>query len=84
MLLFLLISVVLSNAAPREDPVSFEETYGPAMRLTWGESNDEDGDVALADDGTNFFLWMSDRAGNKNIDIWEIELLKNCNNFFSF
>ena len=40
----------------------------PVMQLTFGGSNDEDGAFALADDGTVYFAWMSDRAGN--VDIW--------------
>ena len=47
-----------------ERPDGDDGSYGPVMQLTFGDTNDEDGAFALADDGTIYFAWMSDRAGN--------------------
>jgi len=41
---------------------------GPVMQLTFSDANDEDGAFAIADDGTVYFAWISDRAGNT--DVW--------------
>lgn len=41
---------------------------GQVMRLTPGEAKDEDGAFALADDGTIFFAFISNRSGNT--DVW--------------
>lgn len=45
-----------------------EDAYGPVRQLTFGDANDEDGAFAVADDGTVYFAWISDRAGNT--DVW--------------
>ena len=45
-----------------------DDAHGPVKRLTHSEANDEDGAFALADDGTIYFAWISDRAGNT--DVW--------------
>jgi hypothetical protein len=45
-----------------------DNSYGPVLQLTFSDANDEDGAFALADDGTVYFAWISDRAGNT--DVW--------------
>jgi hypothetical protein len=38
------------------------------MRLTTGNAEDEDGTFGRSDDGTVYFAWISNRAGN--VDVW--------------
>lgn len=38
------------------------------MRLTTGDADDEDGAFGRTDDGTVYFAWISNRAGN--VDVW--------------
>jgi len=41
---------------------------GRVLRLTTGSATDEDGTFGLGDDGTVYFAWVSNRAGN--VDVW--------------
>jgi len=45
-----------------------DDVNGPVRQLTFSDANDEDGAFAVADDGTVYFAWISDRAGNT--DVW--------------
>jgi len=45
-----------------------DDAQGMVKQLTLSDANDEDGSFAVADDGTIYFAWISDRAGNT--DVW--------------
>ena len=62
-LLIALAPIVLVSFAIGDD-----DAHGPVRRLTHSDANDEDGAFAVADDGTIYFAWISDRAGNT--DVW--------------
>jgi len=62
----LLIAIVPIVRAPLA--IGDEDAYGPVRQLMFSDANDEDGAFAVADDGTVYFAWISDRAGNT--DVW--------------
>lgn len=65
---FVVLLIALAGIVPVSFAIGDDDAFGPVRKLTHDDANDEDGAFALADDGTIYFAWISDRSGNT--DVW--------------
>lgn len=65
---FVVLVIALVPIVPVSLAHGDEDLYGPVRQLTFSDANDEDGAFAVANDGTIYFAWISNRAGNT--DVW--------------